>query len=193
MITFIKGTVYSYTAESVIIENHGIGYFINFMHPEVLSLGEQITIFTFQHFREDATVLYGFKDQKEQELFNNLISVKGLGPKTALVMLGFSSTEKIIEAIENGDIAYLKKMPGVGSKTAQQIILDLKGKLVEADNNDTNKDQPALKDAVNGLKALGYKTSEINLIMADLRKLDSNNSDELLKQGLKLLLKRKGL
>jgi len=193
MITFIRGTVYSFTAESVIIDNNGIGYFINYMHPETLSLGETKTIFTYQHFREDATVLYGFKDQQEQQLFNSLISVKGLGPKTALVMLGYASVEKVIEAIETGDVAFLKKMPSIGAKTAQQIILDLKGKLVETDNNDTVKDSVALKDAVSGLKSLGYKASEVNQVLPDLRKMNLSSSDEYLKEGLKLLLKRKGI
>ncbi len=192
MITFIRGIVHSFTADHVIIDNNGIGYFINFMHPNDLTLGETITIYTYQHFREDGTFLYGFSSKAELDLFEKLISVKGLGPKTALNMLAVAHYDQIIEAIENGKIDFLKKMPSIGSKTAQQIILDLKGKLVEDDNNTSSKNSPNLDEAIAGLKSLGYKASEINAVVADLKKLENASTDVYLKEGLKLLLKRKG-
>ncbi len=191
MIAFIRGTVYSFGADYVIVDNNGIGYYINFMHPEVLSLGQSVTIFTYQHFREDATVLYGFVDQEEHDLFTKLISVKGLGPKTALTMLGAADYHAIIQAIEKGDVAFLKKMPSIGAKTAQQIILDLKGKLVEDEKQETAKTNEAVEEAVLGLKSLGYKSYEINTILGELSKMDLPSSDEYLKAGLKLLLGRK--
>lgn len=192
MITFIRGTVYAFGADYVIIDNNGIGYYVNFMHPEVLSLGQQITIFTFQHFREDGTVLYGFIDADELELFKNLIAVKGLGPKTAIGMLGSCRYQDLIRAIESGDVAFLKKMPAVGSKTAQQIILDLKGKLVEDESNKPVNNEK-LDEAVAGLKALGYKAYEINTVLSQLKKMDLPSADEYLKVGLKLLISSKGV
>ncbi len=191
MITFIRGTVYSFGADYVIIDNNGIGYFIYFNHQEMLTLNQNITIFTYQHFREDATVLYGFIDKKELDLFTQMISVKGLGPKTAITMLGKCRYEDLIMAIENGEISFLKALPGIGAKMAQQIILDLKGKLVEATNND--KSNPYLEEVSDGLKALGYKASEINSVMNELVKQNLKSSDEYLRSALQILAKRKGI
>ncbi|MBQ6654262.1 MAG: Holliday junction branch migration protein RuvA [Erysipelotrichaceae bacterium] len=192
MITFINGTVYSFGADYVILDNNGIGYYINFMHPEVLSLSQQITIFTYQHFREDGQTLYGFIDSSELELFKNLISVKGLGPKTAQTMLGSCKYQDLINAIELGDVAFLKRMPSIGSKTAQQIILDLKGKLVE-DEKGKPVNNAELEEAYAGLKALGYKAYEINSISGELKKMVGLSADEYLKAGLKLLIAHKGV
>ena len=191
MITFIRGTVYSFTADHVVIDNNGIGYYINFMHPEVLTLGETITIFTYQHFREDATVLYGFVSQEELDLFMQLITVKGMGPKTSLVMLGNCKLNELINAIENGKVEYLKSIPSVGQKTAQQIILDLKGKLVG--DGAESADNEYVEEAILGLKALGYKGYEIAAVTGELNKMKLNSSDEYLKAGLKLLMKVRGL
>ena len=192
MITFITGTVYSFGADYVILDNNGIGYYINFSHPEILSLSQKITIFTFQHFREDGQTLYGFIDSEELELFKKLISVKGLGPKTAQGMLAVCKYRELVNAIETGDVAFLKRMPSIGAKTAQQIILDLKGKLVEDDHN-APKNNADLEEAISGLKALGYKAYEINSITGELRKMSGLSADEYLKAGLKLLIAHKGV
>ena len=106
MITFITGLVYSFTSDSVIIYNNGIGYFIYFSHPEKLSLQEKITVFTFQHFREDGTVLYGFLSMDELDLFKKLITVKGLGPKTAMAILSNTTYDQLVNSIENGDVNF---------------------------------------------------------------------------------------
>ena len=192
MIHFIRGTVYSYGIDYVIVDCNGVGYYINFMHQELITLGQNVTIFTYQQFREDAQVLYGFLDQKELDLFEKLISVKGLGPKTAMTMLGHRNYNDLIRAIENGEIDYLTKIPSLGAKTSKQIILDLKGKLVEEDNSSGGKNNERLDEAVLALKALGYKTYEINGVLPDLRKEKDLSTDEYLKQALKLLLQRKG-
>ncbi len=191
MITFIRGKVYEFSAEHVILDNNGIGYYINFNRPELLTLGETITIFTYQHFRDDATVLYGFAEKTELDIFQKLISVKGLGPKTASMILGNCKCHDLIVAIENGDVAFLKRMPSIGTKTAQQIILDLKGKLVEVtnENAEVNKE---FEEAIEGLKSLGYKAYEINSIKGQLVKLDCQTTNQYLSEGLKLLNKRSG-
>ncbi len=193
MIRFIRGTVYSFTSDTLIIDNNGIGYLIYFSHPEKLTLGEEIMIFIYQHFRDDGTVLYGFLSTDELNLFEKLITVKGLGPKTAMTILGKGSYDNLIQAIENGDINYLRKIPTVGNKTASQIILDLKGKLVESDNNNNVKENILLKEAIEGLKSLGYKNFEINQISNELTKMNLQTVDEYLKEGLKLLMKYKGV
>ncbi|MBR0473574.1 MAG: Holliday junction branch migration protein RuvA [Erysipelotrichaceae bacterium] len=192
MIRFIRGTVYSFGIDYVIIDCNGVGYYINFMHQDQITLGQNLTVFTYQQFREDAQLLYGFLDQKELDLFEKLISVKGLGPKTAMTMLGHRNYNDLINAIENGEIDFLTKIPSLGAKTSKQIILDLKGKLVVDDNSNGGKNNERLDEAVLGLKALGYKVYEINSVLPDLRKMENLSTDEYLKEGLKLLLQRKG-
>lgn len=191
MITFIRGTVYSFGSDYVIIDNNGIGYYIYFNHQDMLTLNQTITLFTYQHFREDATVLYGFIDKKELDIFTQMISVKGLGPKTAIGILGRCRYEDLVMAIENGQVSFLQALPGVGKKMASQIILDLKGKLVEPVNNDKNS--PEIDEVTNALKSLGYKTAEINGVISELVKMDLQKSEDYLKAALQMLAKRKGM
>ena len=192
MIRFIRGTVYSFGVDYVIIDCNGVGYYISFMHQNQITLGQNVTIFTYQQFREDAQVLYGFLDIRELELFEKLISVKGLGPKTVMNMLGAARYTDIIDAIENGQIEFLTKLPSLGSKTSRQIILDLKGKLVEDNKEAGSKNSVELEEAISGLKSLGYKAYEINTVLPELRKLTGKHTDELLREGLSLILQRKG-
>ena len=193
MIAFMKGKVFSYNAESVILENNGIGYRIFMPDASTLVLNQEVLIYTYQQFREDATILYGFQKQEEHDLFVRLISVKGIGPKIAISAMSAASTNTIIAAIENGDAAALKRLPGIGAKAASQIILDLKGKLVENESNKTEKAiNPNLQDAIDALKSLGYKNSEIHSIMKDLNKEKDKSVDEYIRLALSLMLKKKG-
>ena len=195
MIYFLKGTVYSFGIDYIIIDCNGVGYYVNFCEQNDINLGQNITVFTYQQFREDAQVLYGFLREKELDLFEKLITVKGLGPKTAMSMLGHSNYNDLVDAIENGKVDYLTRLPGLGAKTSKQIILDMKGKLVVEDNNSSSgggKNSAELDEAVAGLKSLGYKAYEINPILPDLRKMPGLKADGYLKEGLKLLLQRKG-
>ncbi len=193
MIYFLRGTVHSFGVDYVIIDCNGVGYYVNFFHQNDITLGQLVTVYTYQQFREDAQVLYGFIDQKELDLFEKLISVKGLGPKTAMNMLSHCNYNDLINAIENGEVTFLTKLPSLGAKTAKQIILDLKGHLVQDDNSNSEKvKNEALEEAVSGLKSLGYKAFEINPILSDLKKHENLSADEYLKEGLKLLLQRKG-
>ncbi|MBQ3385018.1 MAG: Holliday junction branch migration protein RuvA [Erysipelotrichaceae bacterium] len=192
MIRFIRGTVYSFGLDYVIIDCNGVGYYISFTHQDMLSLGQTVTIFTYQQFREDAQVLYGFLDIKELELFEKLISVKGLGPKTAMNMLSAARYTDIISAIENGEVEFLTRLPSLGSKTSRQIILDLKGKLVEDEKAAGTKNTIELEEAVSGLKSLGYKAYEINTVLPELRKNSGATAEELLREGLRLIMRRKG-
>lgn len=192
MIAFVKGTVYSFGLDHVIIETvFGIGYKVYYNHSQPLTLGQNILLFTYQQIREDAHVLFGFVRKEELELFEKLISVKGLGPKTALGILTAASYSQVVNAIEQGEVAFLKKMPGIGAKTASQIILDLKGKLVS-----TEESKPVVNskimDAMEALKALGYKNAEIQAISKQMQEQDLATAEAYVKLGLQLLLKRKG-
>lgn len=192
MIRFIRGTVFSFGTDYVIIDCNGVGYYISFTHQNEISLGQNVTIFTYQQFREDAQQLFGFLDMRELELFEQLISVKGLGPKTAMNMLGAARYTDIISAIENGQVEFLTRLPSLGAKTSRQIILDLKGKLVEDEKQAAGKNTVALEEAISGLKSLGYKAYEINTVLPDLRKMSNRSTDEILREGLRLILQRKG-
>ena len=188
MIAFIKGNIFAFGSDYLIIENNGIGYRVNFTRPEKLQLNSEMTIYTYQHVREDELSLFGFLSLDEYNLFVKLINVKGLGPKTALNILGYTSVDNIINAIETKDVEFIKRFPGIGNKTASQIILDLKGKLVSNDNNISESQD--IKDALEALKALGYKTSEIAFLSTEFRK-EKCSTDEYIKMGLKLLHNKK--
>ena len=185
MIGFVRGKVHAYGVDYVLIDVNGIGYRINFNHPESLSIGQEITIYTYQNVREDEISLFGFLSLEEHDLFVKLISVKGLGPRIASSILGRASVESVIKAIEEGDVEFMKRMPGVGNKTASQIILDLKGKLVET--GDVEIDD-RLKDVQDALKQFGYKNQEIKPVMKALRN-EKGSTDELVKKALKMFAK----
>ena len=185
MIGFVRGKVHAYGVDYVLIDVNGIGYRINFNHPESLSIGQEITIYTYQNVREDEISLFGFLSLEEHDLFVKLISVKGLGPRIASSILGRVSAESVIKAIEEGDVEFMKRMPGVGNKTASQIILDLKGKLVET--GDVEVDD-RLKDVQDALKQFGYKNQEIKPVMKALRN-EKGSTDELVKKALKMFAK----
>lgn len=185
MIGFVRGKVHAYGMDYVLIDVNGIGYRINFYHPEVLSIGKEMTIYTYQNVREDEISLFGFLSLAEYDLFIKLISVKGLGPKIASNILSRSSVESIVTAIETGDIAFIKRMPGIGNKTASQIILDLKGKLVEGEDVQSNE---TLNDVSEALKQLGYKSAEIRPVMKKLEK-EEGSTDELVRKALAMLIK----
>lgn len=183
MIGFVRGIIHAFSSDYVLIDVNGIGYRINFYHPEYLKVGNEITIYTYQNVREDEISLYGFLSLTEYDLFTKLISVKGLGPKIASNILSVSTPERIIEAVENGDVDYIKKMPGIGNKTASQIILDLKGKLVEVNDTDNKK---LNQELIGALKALGYKQSEISVVASKLKGEDLP-IEELVKKALGML------
>ncbi len=193
MIAFIKGIVHSYTSDSIIIENNGIGYRVYVANPMAVRLNTEIVIYTYQHVREDAITLFGFTSMEEHDLFLQLISVKGVGPKTALGMLGVCPAQNMIAAIENNDIKTLKGLPGIGAKTASQIVLDLKGKLVEEITEIEIKENEQLSDAMEALKGLGYKNAELNSIKKELSLLENASTDQYIRKALGILAKRKGV
>lgn len=190
MIAFVRGNVYATTNDSIILDNHGIGYQIFTPDPKQYSLGSEILLYTYQYVREDAILLYGFKEHDTYELFLKLIDVKGLGCKSAMNMLSMGQSSKIIQAIENGDLAFLKSCPGIGAKTAQQIVLDLKGKLVSPKEEEKEKIDQNLQDAHDALIALGYRENEIKPVLKEVAKNDYKDSDGAIRMALSYLLKR---
>lgn len=197
MYDYIKGTVTRVTPEYLVIEQQGMGWQI--FAPNPYSFGtEDLQVFLHHHVREDAQLLFGFPTFEQRELFRKLISVSGIGPKGALAILASGQPQHVIEAIEREDESYLVKFPGVGKKTARQMILDLKGKLteffgdslgMEEPHHLLSNDQVELEEAMLALSALGYSEREITKIKPQLRDLDLD-TEGFMKKALQLLLKQ---
>ena len=179
--------MHAFGLDYCLIDTGSIGYRIRISFPERLKLNEEVLIYTYQNVKEDEISLYGFLSLEEYDLFVKLISVKGLGPKIASNILATASCKDIIEAIEQNDVAFMKRMPNIGAKTASQIILDLKGKLVSVSNNKAEKSED-LKDTIEFLKGLGYKMSEINPVITKIQN-EKLSTEEYIRKALSLLSK----
>lgn len=184
MYEYIKGKITATEANYIVLENNGIGYSIFISNPSFFKIGVEYTLYIYQYVREDEISLYGFSTTNEKQLFLKLIDVKGLGCKMALPLLS-SSSQNIIDAIEKEDINYLKKFPKIGDKVARQIILDLKGKLVVCNANDSSLTD--CDELVDTLKSLGYKTVDIKNVLPNIKK--DISLEKQIKEALRLLLK----
>ena len=201
MIAYVKGIVGEIENEYAVIENGGIGYRI-FMPASMLDnlqRGEEVKIHTHYHVREDAVLLYGFLTKHDLVLYRLLIGVNGIGPKAALGILSALSADELQFAVISEDVAALSKAPGIGKKTAQKIILELRDKMdlehvFEAKiNGGESKAIPrtndlAVQDAVQALVALGYSNAEALRSVRQLESIESMDAEQILKAALKQLL-----
>lgn len=153
----IKGKIILKTDRGVIVETSGVGYKINILPDLSHKEGGEVSFWIHTNVREDAIELYGFKERKELEFFEMLIGVSGIGPKSALAILGIATIETLRKAIGTGDITYLTKISGIGKKTAERIVIDLRDKM--GDEKEGVSLQIEL-DAMEALKSLGYSQSE---------------------------------
>ena len=195
MYEYLNGELAHILPTAIVVDVHGVGYQVIFANPYRLqdSLKKQIKVLVQQVVREDSITLYGFISSEERELFQRLISVSGIGPKSAMSILANDDTEGFVNAVESGNVTYLTKFPGVGKKTAQQIILDLKGKF-EAVPEETTKavvstNQATLEEAKEALLGLGYSAKEITKIWKSLEAAAPSTTQEALKVAFKLLMK----
>lgn len=185
MYGYIKGVVTKVTPKNIIVENQGIGYLLIVSNPYNFSLNKEYKVYVYQYVREDIIDLYGFISEDEKDLFLKLISVSGIGPKSALSILATGTVSEIVRAIEARNDAYLRKFPGIGAKASQQIILDLQGKLNLGEELVIKNTK--LEDVEQALLALGYNKKEIAKV---LPKLDQTlDEGALVKQALKALVK----
>lgn len=186
MFAYLKGYSSYCGKDFVVIDVNGVGYKVYTANPYEFKKEESVQVFTHQVVSENEISLYGFKTIEEHDLFLNLISARGIGPKTACAILAMKDMNGLRNAIENGDAKYLCKFPKIGPKTAQQIILDLKGKLVApAGPLFTN---PSLAEAIEALEALGYGDKELAKIRSAFKE-STASVDEIIKKGLQLLVK----
>ena len=195
MYEYLNGELAHILPTAIVVDVHGVGYQVVFANPYRLqdSLKKQIKVLVQQVVREDSITLYGFISNEERELFQRLISVSGIGPKSAMSILANDDTEGFVNAVESGNVTYLTKFPGVGKKTAQQIILDLKGKFEvlpeEATKAVVSTNQATLEEAKEALLGLGYSAKEITKIWKSLESAAPSTTQEALKVAFKLLMK----
>ncbi len=202
MIDFVQGYLVSIEEETIILNVNGIGYLIYVPRPEAYQslLDKECFVYTHHHMREDWMGLYGFKDKEERFLFRLLLSVSGIGPKVALAIIAQGNPSYIIKAIASEDEKALVKMPGIGKKTAQRIILDLKDKVkglkiegnanVHIDNLMQEESLQGGSDLHDALKALGYSDQEIFVAVQGLGdSIEKEPLDFLIKKALQLLLR----
>lgn len=182
MYNYIEGTIASFTANSIVIDNSGIGYDVFVSNPYLFEVGEKYKVYIYNHIREDEHSLYGFKTEEEKNLFLRLINVKGLGPKVAMPMFATGSVTGIVDAIDRENVIYLTKFPKVGDKLARQIILDLKGKLT-ASSTVTNQNE----ELVSVLESLGYKNADIKRVLPHID--CTLTIENQIKEALKLMLR----
>ncbi|HCE12289.1 Holliday junction branch migration protein RuvA [Enterococcus sp.] len=196
MYEYIIGKVTDIFPAYIVVESYGIGYQIAFGNPYAFSgkLNQEVKIYLHQVIREDAHSLYGFSTIEGKQLFLKLISVSGIGPKSALAIMANDDHAGLITAVENEDVTYLIKFPGVGKKTAQQMVLDLKGKLAELVGETAilpvTVATTALEEALEALKALGYSDKEIKKVEKQLATNTTKSTDEYLREALRLMMKK---
>jgi Holliday junction DNA helicase RuvA len=194
MIAFIRGIVAGYGADWLVIDHDGMGWKVMYPHTDRIHLKQEITVHTYMHYTETELSLYGFESQQEMELFLRLISVKGLGPKTAMAMLAKAGTDKIIMAVEAGDVTVLKSLPGIGAKTASQIVLDLKGKLVPVATKAKAEAQTysnEIEEACDALRNLGYRQQDVTSAADYMMSKPGEKTENYIRMGLQFLMKKK--
>lgn len=198
MYAYISGKLTVLHPTHIIVETtSGIGYEIQTPNSYRFQkhLDQTVKVYTSLIVREDAQLLYGFIDQEEKDMFLSLIKVTGIGPKSALAILAASSPNEVKRAIENENDTYLTQFPGIGKKTARQIVLDLKGKVIVTEEVSeglldiaTEQDNHALQEALLALEALGYSKRELKKVEKAMQQQTFSDVDEAVKYGLKQLI-----
>lgn len=212
MIDYIKGQLTYIESTYIVVETNGVGYQLQTGNPYQFSSRQEkeVCIYTYQYVREDILALYGFPSREERALFEKLLLVSGIGPKGALAILATGTPGQVITAIQSEDVIFLTKFPGVGKKTAQRLIIDLKDKLdglahhfredmslathqveVTGGIKKLGEETEALQEALEALFALGYLEKEIHNVLPMLKEKAERtwSTDQYIKQGLQLLMK----
>ena len=198
MIGFLRGTIARLKADSCLIDVHGVGYRVSISDATRRELvqGKEAQLYTYLSVREDALQLYGFRTEQEYDMFLVLIGISGIGPKVALGILSSITVSRLATAITNEQTSVLTKLPGIGKKSAERLILELKDKLAFAAGADEQltltTDAPVgdtvLEEASAALAALGFAQNEIAIALRGLEKCET--SEEAIKQALKKLSRK---
>ncbi|ETI57937.1 Holliday junction branch migration protein RuvA [Marinomonas profundimaris] len=200
MIGRVVGTLVEKTPPELLVDVAGIGYEISASMTTIYELpqvGDQVVLFTHFLVKEDAHTLYGFIHKNERALFRILIKVNGIGPKMALAVLSSMSSEELISNVQESDVDALTRIPGVGKKTAERLIIELRDKLGQAAKNDLFSTPTVLRqiqadprqEAEAALISLGYKPQEAAKAIAGVP-IDASNSEDVIKAALKGMLRK---
>ncbi|MCF6276933.1 MAG: Holliday junction branch migration protein RuvA [Candidatus Magasanikbacteria bacterium] len=190
MIAFLSGKLIGKTKTSfVVLAGEGVGYEIRVVPTFLVqkNIGDKVELFTFLKVAENALDLYGFESLEQKGFFELLISVSGVGPKSGLHILTLGSIKEISSAIARKDVSYLTQVSGIGKKTAERMIVELRSKIEKlVDAGEMEADNGALADVVDGLVSMGYSKAEARAAAKRIK--DPNkNSEALLREALKLL------
>lgn len=180
MIASLRGVIQVINEQSLILDVNGVGYLVHVpatLAQPCYALGDLLLLYTHLHLRENDIALYGFRTRGELELFLILLTVPGVGPRTALAVIAVFSPETLREAISRGDITALTRVPGIGRKTAQRLLVDLNDRIVIGHNQEFGLQlNPTDSDAMNALTALGYSIVEaqqaLRQVPVDVSQLD---------------------
>ena len=198
MISYLKGSLEVKNIDYIVIDVGGIGYKVYMSSNSINRLGEigsSVKVYTYMRVREDDISLYGFCTSEELRMFEQLLGVSGIGAKSALTILANISPSSFALAIISGDINTLKNLPGIGAKSAQRMILELKDKMkteeavqaeevISVNNNYINNDKT--KDAIEALQVLGYSRRDVEVVLAKIDIRD-DSVEEIIKKSLKYL------
>ncbi|MDE7126491.1 MAG: Holliday junction branch migration protein RuvA [Bacteroidales bacterium] len=195
MIEYIKGSIVELTPTDAVVECHGIGYkiLISLQTFSMLEGKSEVTIYIHHYLREDEELYYGFASKDERELFRLLIGVSGIGASTARMMLSSLTSDEIRNAIIAEDINRIKSIKGIGMKSAQRLILELKDKVVKGGGSDTaaifsQQDNGAIEEATTALVLLGFTKTNVNkAVAAVIKEKPQASLEEIIKLSLKRL------
>jgi Holliday junction DNA helicase RuvA len=199
MIAFVTGTVAEITPDQIVLDTGSLGYHVRVSPTtaaKIAGIGERVKLYTYTCVREDAFLLYGFLRKDELEIFQKLLSVNGIGPKGALGILSAMDVDALRFAIITEDVAAICKAPGIGKKTAERLVLDLKDKLLkDSSYAEQNPSLPPLaiqgsdqmKEAILALTALGYSAPESQKAIRRIAGADQKDAGVILKEALKYL------
>ncbi len=195
MIDYIKGTIAGLSPAELILENNGIGYRIqiSLQTYQALQDKKEATAYIYHYLREDAELYYGFATKDERELFELLISVSGIGVNSARMMLSSLSAEEIRQAILSEDIARIKSVKGIGAKSAQRLVLELKDKIVKGEGSEStelfggNRNE-IVEEASSALVMLGFAKPAVNKAIQSILKANPNAKvEQIIKSALQML------
>lgn len=203
MISYIKGEITEIFDDTIVVENHGIGYEIRVplsLTETLPAVGNEVKIFTYFQVREDGMALYGFLSRQDLLMFQKLLGVSGVGPRAALGILSALRPDALRLAIFTGDAKAIAKAPGVGAKTAQRVILELKDKIDPNEILSPQESVPegyssgigaaagtAAREAIEALVALGYSTAEASRAVKQVEVTAESTAEEILKKSLRHL------
>ena len=202
MYVYIKGTFVSARGENIIVENHGIGYKIYMpllLQGRIGHIGDEVCVYTYHYVREDAVALFGFPAPEDQDMFELLLTVSGIGPKTAIAVVETLQPADLAMAVLSGDVKKICTVKGLGKKSAERIVLELKDKLKGFDQSgitassevtqvSSDSGRSELADCVSALVVLGYPASDANRA-ANLAYEEGLDAEQLIRKALRILAK----